>query len=198
MILSYASATGRAGLAALLALDDMLAGALRTVREPMAAQMRMTWWHDALSRLSDAPLLAEPVLQALARDVIPRGVTGTELTRIVEGWEELLEPDDLDEAALMRFAAGRGAVFVLAGQVLGVEGPLLEAGQGWALADLARHSRDAGHAAALASPLLEVAGKHRWSRKGRALGAMVHLARIGDAGPGARTARALWHRTTGW
>ena len=197
MVLSYARNGARPALAALLALDDALASVLRNVREPTIAQMRMTWWHDALTRLDTVPPPAQPVLQALARHVLPGGVSGHELTRIVEGWEELVPPGDLDDVALARFAAGRGALFELGGRLLGCTGPLAEAGRGWALADLARHSRDGARAAALAAPLLATAAEQRWDREGRALGAMVHLARLEGAAPAARTLRAVWHRLTG-
>jgi 15-cis-phytoene synthase len=50
LILSYAPAHARAGLSALLQLDDTLADVLRHVSEPVIAQMRLTWWHDALSK----------------------------------------------------------------------------------------------------------------------------------------------------
>lgn len=197
IILSYAPADLQDALSALLALDDTLASVLRTLREPAIAQMRMSWWHDALTRLDTAPPPAQPVLVTLSSAVVPRGVPGTSLAHMVEGWEELVGTDDLSSDALQRFATGRGALFEIFGALAGVRGPLVEAGQGWALADLAHHSRDGTVAAAMASPLLKSAANHRWERRGRALGAMVHLARMGDAGPAARTGRALWHRLTG-
>lgn len=200
VILSYAPAAARAGLAALLALDGTLASVMRTTSQPMVGQMRMTWWHDALTRLDTAPPPAEPVLLALAEHVVPV-TTGAALTVIVEGWEELLEPGALDGDALGRYAQGRGALFPLAGQLLGADAePLVEAGQGWALADLARHESDvmtARQASERAAPLLAKATTARWSRSTRALGAMAHLALMPDASPPRRTMRALWHRITG-
>lgn len=200
VILSYAPAAARAGLAALLALDDTLASVLRTTSQPMVGQMRMTWWHDALTRLDTAQPPAEPVLLALAEYVVPV-TTGAALTAIVEGWEELLEPGTLDGDALERYAKGRGALFPLAGRVLGAGSePLEGAGRGWALADLARHESDvmtARQASERAAPLLSEAAATRWSRNARPLGAMAHLARLPDASAPRRTARALWHRVTG-
>lgn len=205
LILTYAPRAGRAALVALLGLDDALARLLRTTREPAIGQIRLAWWRERLEALEAGPAPAEPVLQALAAS----GVPGASLVPIVDGWEVLIE-DRLDADALARFGSGRGALFVAAGKALGAAGdPLAEAGQGWALADLARHLGDPDEAAAaraIALPLLDAATSARWSREGRALGAMAHLARRdlalapGEAPPvGApsRVARLLWHRLTG-
>lgn len=202
LILAYAAAEARVALAAMLALDDALAQVLRTTSEPMIGQMRLTWWHEQLTKLDDRAPPAEPVLRALAE----AGVPGATLAQMVEGWEELLEPE-VDVGALERFAAKRGGLFAAAGRVLGAGpgDPLAVAGQGWALADLSRHLSDPAaeaRAREMAVPLLATACGARWSRSGRALGAMAHLARMDLAKgrvPGApgRVARVLWHRLTG-
>src|SRR5258706_11816229 len=92
VVLGYARPATQPALRALFALDDALAQLLRTTREPMVGQMRLTWWHEALTRLDASPPPAEPVLQCLARDVLPRGVTGCGLAGMIDAWEELLEP----------------------------------------------------------------------------------------------------------
>lgn len=202
LALSYAPADRRAGLAALFALDAALGQVLRTTREPMVGQMRLAWWREALAKLDTAPPPAEPVLQALARDVMPFGVTGKALARMVDGWEPLLAT--IDAQAIADHARWRGEVlFEQGGVVLGASGdPLAEAGQGWALADLAGHLSDpamAAQARAAAAPLLAVAAGRRWSRAGRTLGALVHIARLDLAGPATpnRVLRLAWHRLTG-
>lgn len=205
LILTYAAPAGRAALAALLGLDDALARLLRTTREPAIGQIRLAWWRERLEALGEGPAPAEPVLQALAAS----GLAGAPLVPVVDGWEVLIE-ERLDGDALARFGAGRGALFVDAGKALGAVGdPLAEAGQGWALADLARHLGDPAEAAearAMASPLLDAATSVRWSREGRALGAMAHLARrdlgleagaVAPVGAPSRVARLLWHRLSG-
>lgn len=211
LALSYAPAAGRGALAALLALDAALAQLLRTTREPALGQMRLAWWREALARLDQEPAPAEPVLQALEREVLAKGIRGAALVPIVHGWEVLIEEDLLDREALLRFGAGRGQLFGVAGHAMaaGPRDPLVAAGKGWALADLSRHLRggeEAATARGLAAPLLDEAADARWSRNGRALGALVHLARLDlrlpeDAQPGVgaphRVARLLWHRLTG-
>jgi phytoene synthase len=198
LILATAPARARAALAALLALDDALGSVLRTTREPMLGQMRLTWWNDALSRLDTVRSPPQPVLAALAASVLPHGVTGAVLAGMIDGWEELLDRGVLADDALVRFATARGGtLFRSAAHVLGSEDRVDEAGRGWALSDLAVHSREPGRAPVLAAPLLESAARQRWSRAGRPLGAMAHLAAMPRASPAAQTARVLWHRVTG-
>ncbi|WP_448664403.1 squalene/phytoene synthase family protein [Sphingomonas sp. CJ20] len=210
LILSYARAPARAGLAALLALDDALAQLLRTTREPALGQLRLAWWRDALDKLDREPPPAEPVLQALAAHVVPHG-GGAALVPIVHGWEVLIEEEHLTRDALERYGVGRGALFAAAGRVLGAtpRDPLVPAGRGWALTDLARNLADAGEAAearALAEAALAEALAVRWRRNARPLGAMAHLARMDLAlapdaavpvGAPGRVFRLLRHRLTG-
>ncbi len=210
LILAYAPPVSRAALAALLALDDALALLLRTTSQPAVGQLRLAWWREALAKLDTAPAPAEPVLRGLAAEVLPRGVTGASLVPIVHGWEVLVEEESLDGLALARFAAGRGSLFVAAGAALGASGdPLAVAGEGWALADLARHLGDgdeASAARAASQPRFAEALAARWSRNGRALGALAHRARMDldvpadmplPIGAPKRVARLLWHRLSG-
>ncbi len=194
-----------AALAALFALDNKLAETLRTTSEPMLGQIRMQWWQDALVKLDTAPPPPEPVLQGIARDVLRAGVSGAAVGEIVEGWRVLLE-SELDDAALRTHGARGRALFALAGQVAGAQttDPLEQAGEGWALADLSGKLSDPAEAAAarrIAGAALAEACSVRWSRNGRALGAMAHLARSDLAGVAVgspkRTFRALWHRISG-
>ncbi len=211
LALSYAPRDVRAGLAAVFALDDTLGQILRTTREPLVGQMRLTWWHEALVALDNAPPPAQPVLQALAAKVLPQGLSGTRLAGMIDGWEMLLDPDPLTAPMLEAYATVLGGtVFAAAGRMLGAaeRDPLLVAGQGWALADLARHSRDAAAVlpTEMAATALADATRQRWSRAARALGALAHIARMDLALPqgmsppvGApqRVARLAWHRFTG-
>lgn len=206
LVLTYAPTAGAArGLAALLALDDRLAEMVRTTSEPMLGQIRLKWWHDALAALDGAPPPAEPVLEAVAREVVAAGVSGRDIAAIVEGWSELLA-DELDAAAIERFAGRGRALFAAAGRVAEAApgDPLAAAGQGWALADLSRGLSDMGEATrvrAAAKAALDDALSRRWSRNSRALGALAHLAWLDLAGSRIgsprRVGRLLWHRLTG-
>ena len=210
LAITYARPHARAALGALFALDATLAGVLRTTTEPMLGQMRLTWWRDALVRLDAAPPPVEPVLEALAATVLPMGVEGAALAKMAAGWEELLEPE-LEDAGLLRYARERGgALFALAGRLVGADRPVLApAGEGWALADLTLHTGDealADRARGLARVRLDGAAEADWPVTARTLGALVHLARRDvTLRPGERPAkgaprrvgRMLWHRLSG-
>lgn len=206
LVLAYSpDATAARALAALLALDDRLAETVRTTTEPMLGQIRLKWWYDALTALDGAVPLAEPVLIAVASDVLPNGIAAGELAAMADGWGELLG-DVLDEAVLHRFAVRGRVLFAAAGRLAGadVNDPLGRAGEGWALAGLVQGLSDTGEvelARRMAGDALAEACAVRWSRNGRALGAMAQLARLDLAGSPVgsprRVGRALWHRMTG-
>lgn len=209
LALSYAPPAARDGIAALFALDDTLAAIVRSTREPLVGQMRLTWWHEALTRLDTAPAPQEPVLQAIARSVLPGGVTGTSLAAMTDGWETLLQAE-VDPATIEAFAAERGGrLFDAASKVLGVEDRRIGiAGEGWALVDLSRSVTDeslAELARTLAQVRFETAFGARWPRAARSLGAVALLAQFDNAAvmdaspsPTRRIARLAWHRLTGY
>lgn len=179
LALSYAPAGRRPAIDALFALDAALGRVLRTTREPMVGQMRLAWWRDALQGLDHAPPPGEPVLQALAANLLHLGVTGSELATMIDGWEPLLgEP--VRQAVEDHGTFRGGVLFRLAGRALGGEaGPLTLAGYGWALADLADNLDDvalAGLARDEARAAIEKVSRRYWPRAERALGAMVLIA----------------------
>lgn len=204
LAIGYAPAASRAGLEALLGLDDALGQVLRTTHEPMLGRMRYAWWFEALERLDHAPPPAEPVLRAVAAAVLSRGVTGAALAAMIDGWEAIGDDEPLDEAALATFAEKRGGVlFDAMVRVCGAsDAQSRTAGEGWALVDLAQGLTDAGAAAAArmmaTTRLARVAGE-RWSREGRAIGALALLARFELEGrsPARRLGRLVLHRLTG-
>lgn len=206
LVLRYAPGERRAGLAALLALDARLGDVLRTTREPMIGQLRLTWWHEALATLDPVAPPAEPVLQGLARDAVTAGVSGPSLAAMIDGWEVLLDQPAPDEDGLAAYAAGRGGLlFASAARLLDAADERVErVGQGWALADLAAHLGDraaAARAAAMARERLTALSGPRWPRQLRPLAALGLLARSdingGTPGSPVRIARLLAMRLTG-
>lgn len=141
--MNYVPAGRRDAVAALWALDAALGDVVRRAREPMVAQMRLTWWHARLCALDDGEALAEPVLAGLAAHVLSHDVNGTALAEMIEGWEALLDPLPLPDDDLVRFASARGGqLFAMTAQLL--EGSIdREAGHRWALVDLACHASPA-------------------------------------------------------
>lgn len=187
LALSYAPNRSRAALDALFTLDAALGNVLRTTREPLVGQMRLAWWREALQGLDAFGAPAEPVLQSLAAAVLPVGITGHALSGTVDAWEPLL--GDIGNGSIDEHARLRGhALFTMAGGALGAatDDPVCDAGEGWALADLAANLSDpalASRAREGAAAKLTAARRSRWSRNGRALGALALVADRQLSGP---------------
>lgn len=150
LALAYAPAAARLPTLALFALDARLAGLLRNSREPMLAQLRLTWWRETLARSCTDWPSGEPLLAALRS----WGGKHTALTELVDGWEALTGPAPLPEDALRTMALGRGAAFAALAGVLGCEREAETArhmGTQWALADLGMRLSDPRERAAVAA-----------------------------------------------
>lgn len=146
----------RPAVAALWRLDMLLGRFVARSREPMATQIRMTWWHATLTGLVTGERQHDPLLDALATLVMVREIAGNDLAVLVEGWEALLEPEP-DAAALDEYANKRGRqLFALSARLIGQ--PTSDAcGEGWALVDLSRRLGEApvaAHAKALGAERL--------------------------------------------
>jgi phytoene synthase len=207
LALSYVNARVRPALEALWSLDAALAAVLSSGRDPLLSQIKLAWWRDALEALDRAPSPAEPALEGIARHVLPRGISGTELAGMERGWTLLLTPDPLTPEELATYAAARGGLlFTLSARLLCRVGDYVATGgEAWALIDLARHSGSEVDAeAALAAARSRPPG--HWPSRLRPLGMLAALARR-DAEPGrprweeqgapGRMLRMLHHRFTG-
>lgn len=103
--------------------------------QPALAAIKLAWWRERLEELDAGEVPAEPRLQAAARELLSRGITGTMLAALEDGWAALLEA----EPDVTR-AKERGArLFAIAARLLGVERAAIEAeGRLFARMDLSR------------------------------------------------------------
>lgn len=205
--LGSAPATVQQALNALWQLDHALGRVLANGREAMIARIRLAWWREALERLDHEPPPKEPVLEAVAAHLLPAGIAGADLAEMEPGWAVLpgdqpITPEELDSYARAR----GGTLFRLSAKLLGGGLAVEQAGEAWALVDLARHSSeradiDAALAAARSRPL-----PGRWPKPLRPLGMIASLAardlergpeRWEQPGSPPRTARMLRHRLLG-
>lgn len=161
LALSYAPASARAGVLALLLLDQRLAAVLRQGGEPVIMQIKLAWWRGRLGETPDAWPTGEPVLAALRH--WPADLS--QLLPLVNGWEALLA-EDLTMAGIEEFAQGRAlawSALVPAGQGAAVTA----AARAWALGDLALNLGQGDEAEA--ARRLALAGKGQIVRLPRAV-----------------------------
>jgi phytoene synthase len=208
LALSYVPAKRRVAVGALWRLDSALGAALAGGREPMISRIKLAWWREALERLDREPAPAEPVLQDAAAHILP-AVRGAELAPMEEGWAVLPRVEILGPAELQTYAARRGGlIFRYTARLLGDElKGLEEAGEAWALVDLARHCATAEDADIALAAARDRRMPRRWPSSLRPLGMLAVLA-ARDLDPARppweprgspkRMWRMLRHRITGY
>ncbi len=184
LAVTYAAKRARPALAALFALDISLGRLVASTAEPMIGGMRLAWWREALERLHLSPVPGEPVLQALAAELVGKNSeVAAQLAAMTDGWLALIEVEQLDTAALETHARERGErLFRLAADVLGVEGctgTIERLGRGWALVDLASRLSQTGARLEAAAAAVEAlaSGPGSVPRRARPLVALAALAR---------------------
>lgn len=157
---------------ALLNVDEAMATVAAAASEPLLSAIKLAWWRENLEQLDVGPPTAEPRLQAAARELLPRGISGADLAALEEGWALLLQADD--QQASVRGLASRGlTLFGLASRLLGLpmDQSLENAAQEFAAADLWRRGM-------IELPPLEPGHNQPASpRKARPLTALAALAR---------------------
>ena len=136
----HSPAAARPALFALHALDLELAQVVAATTEPMLGEIRLAWWREQLARLDGGAVPAQPVLAALAAEVLPRGISGQILEPLEDAMLVLLLEPAPDAAGLQRYAEARGAtLFAAMAKVLGGDVAAARAlGRAWALGELTR------------------------------------------------------------
>jgi phytoene synthase len=145
LALTYVPLPDRGAIAALFAIDRAMGDVVRTTKEPMLGPIRLAWWRERLEELDqegEAP--AEPRLQAVKRELVPRGVAGRDLAGLEGGWLRLFDrfpwTAETSEAIWVR----GNLLFGLGARLLGRGDERIQAAGGvWALVDAARHCSDA-------------------------------------------------------
>lgn len=163
---------------AIWAFDARLAQVARTTSEPTIGRMRLAWWTEVIEDAAGRKGRGEPVVDAL-RAAGAIGAPG--LVALIDGWDVLVAEADIDREALRDYAVGRGGGLFRALADAG-EAPdwLIDAGQVWALWDLAGHVGDAAladAALALARDLLPGMERVRWPGAWKPLRIAFTLAR---------------------
>ncbi len=174
LALAYAPARSRERWLGLLALDQRLAGIVRSSREPSLAQLRLAWWREQLrAPVADWPQ-GDPLLAVLQGWQDRRGV----LAALCDGWEEMVGASPLAAHAFDALAQARaGCCAALADAPESAENAV-RYGRNWALADIAAHlSNPAERETVLGLARASDWGRGKLSRQLRPLAVLHGLAR---------------------
>jgi phytoene synthase len=134
----------RPAFKALWDLDLAFADVVATSTDPNLGAIRLAWWRERLADLDlgkDAP--AEPRLQAAASELLPRGITGGELSRLEDAWVPLLQPFPWGDEQVDGLKLRGRTLFGIGAELLGASPSDAEtAGELWSLVDGAIHCSD--------------------------------------------------------
>src|SRR5213075_504577 len=110
--------------------------------EPQLGPIRLAWWRERLEELNGgAP--AEPRLQAVQRELNPRGVVGRDLAQLETGWLRLFDPFPWGAETAEGIWFRGNLLFGIGAKVLGQADERIQSAGGlWALVDAARHCSD--------------------------------------------------------
>jgi len=156
---------------ALLGIDDALAEVVATSTQPALGAIRLAWWREALERLDTSPPPPEPRLQAVAAELLPRGIAGKAVAVLEDGWATLLDEEPDPE----RIAARGERLFALLAQLLGGTDKLLDAAGRIYAYETARRRQLAANPHPPAEDIRKLAG-HRFPRRLRPVTALARLA----------------------
>jgi phytoene synthase len=183
-------AGARADVIALYAYDLELARARRIASTPLMAEIRLTWWREALDEIfGGGPVRRHPTAEALAAAVRRRGLPRAPLEAMIDGQIEVAEAPAFDAVGAVAWAdAVEGSVARAAAMVLDPSAPVEAAsgaGRAWGLALLLR----AGVASRelLAAPMREALAEARAAARSLGVAALpaalpARLARFDLAG----------------
>lgn len=121
-----------------------MADVVATSSQPALGAIRLAWWRERLEDLDqglEAP--AEPRLKAIERELMSRGVTGAELTKLEDAWLPLLDGFPWGHLQADGLRSRGQVLFGIGARLLGGDPENAEAaGALWSLVDGARHSSD--------------------------------------------------------
>ena len=153
-----ADPAARADVVALYAFDHELWRARARASNPLIAEIRLTWWREALDEIFEVRAVRRhPTAEALAAAVRARGLPRAPLEAMIDGQIEALDAAAPSSADALAWAdAVEGSAARLAAMILDPAAPAeaaAPAGRAWGLALLLR--RGLATREALAAPLAE-------------------------------------------
>ena len=181
-------AAARADVIALLAFDHQLARAGRVTSNALIAEIRLTWWGEAVEEIYEGrPVRGHPVAQALCGAVRRRGLPRDVLDAMIEA--RITQPEN---AATLADAVD-GSLALLAARILDASADADVARSAGRVYGLCRQARDGMAAIDLVAPLAEAARAVRgFSTAAFPAVACATLARARNPSPLETRVRLFW------
>ena len=134
----------RPAFKALWDLDLAFADVIATSTDPNLGAIRLAWWRERLEDLDlGKEVPAEPRLQAVANDLLSRGIAGSELSKLEDAWVPLLQPLPWGDEQVGGLKLRGRMLFGTGALLLGATPTDAEtAGELWSLVDGAAHCSD--------------------------------------------------------
>jgi 15-cis-phytoene synthase len=122
-------------------LDLAFADVISTSSDVRLGAIRLAWWRERLEELDQGqPAPPEPRLQAVASELIPLGVEGSELSHLEDAWLPLLEPFPWGHAQAEGMRLRGRILFNVGARLLGDDSDAVgDAGALWSLIDASQH-----------------------------------------------------------
>jgi 15-cis-phytoene synthase len=183
-------------------LDLAFADIVASSSQPALGAIRMAWWRERLDELDKALPPAEPRLQAIQSQIVARGFSGSELSKLEDAWLPLLDPFPWSERVGQGLRLRGRVLFGIGARLLGGDEKDAEAaGVLWSLVDGATHCSDAQSRTYLCEAAREALSDVPRNLPGR-IRPLTILAALAayDLRPGGRLGRvgvALAHRLRG-
>jgi phytoene synthase len=175
----------RADVIAIYAFDHELRRVREVATEPLMAEIRLTWWREALDEILDGKAArGHPTLVALAGAIGRHGLDAAALRSMVEARLTALDGVDVDDATVLdrHIDWTAGAVMALALTVLGHPGaaPFRHLAEAWWIAE---QVRGGARAPALVARGRAALAKGRAAVRGLPPQAFAAVAYVALAGP---------------
>lgn len=133
----------RPAFAALWDIDLAMADVVAASSQPTLGAIKLAWWREALERLDFGEVPQEPRLRAVADQLIRRGITGSEISGLEDGWLPLLETPPWGQSAADGLRRRGRLLFRIGARLLDCDPADAEAaGALWSLVDGARNITD--------------------------------------------------------
>ena len=192
----------RPAFSALWKLDLAFADVISTSSDPRLGAIRLAWWRERLEELdTGASAPSEPRLQAVASELVSRGIGGAELSRLEDAWQPLLAPFPWGAAQVHGLKLRGAVLFGIGARLMGADPDQTEAaGEIWSLIDGAWHCSDPSSRELLLDRATDEHIAGRAPRVVRPLTILAALAISDVLNPSSGVARAIVatsHRLTG-